>query len=86
MESKTGIVGDNRPTIATKPGTISADEKVLFTQTKNAGRNTEDNDLYNTCRFFETYFEQQHKITNAVVEHIRSMLLAIFHAVMGYLK
>lgn len=72
MEPIIGIIENNSAKVAKMLNLVLADEFLLYTKTKNAHENLDDNDLYRKLMLFKEQYEQLETTMDSIAEHIHS--------------
>lgn len=72
MEPIIGIIENNSAKVAQMLNVILADEFLLYTKTKNAHQNLDDNDFYRKLMLFKGQYEQLETTMDSIAEHIHS--------------
>lgn len=72
MEPIIGIIENNSAKVAQMLNMILADEFLLYTKTKNAHQNLDENDLYRKLMLFKAQYEQLETTMDSIAAHIHS--------------
>lgn len=72
MEPIIGIIENNPVKAAQMLNVILADEFLLYTKTKNAHQNLDDNELHRKLMLFKRQYEQLETTMDSIAEHIHS--------------
>ncbi|RAJ32222.1 Dps family protein [Pedobacter cryoconitis] len=72
MEPIIGIIENNSAKVAKMLNLVLADEFLLYTKTKNAHENLDDNDLYRKLMLFKEQYELLETTMDSIAEHIHS--------------
>lgn len=72
MEPIIGIIENNSAKVAQMLNVVLADEFLLYTKTKNAHLNLDENDLYRKLMLFKGQYEQLETTMDSIAEHIHS--------------
>ncbi|MBB5622968.1 starvation-inducible DNA-binding protein [Pedobacter cryoconitis] len=72
MEPIIGIIENNPAKVAQMLNVVLADEFLLYTKTKNAHQNLDDNDLYLKLMLFKEQYEQLENTMDSIAARIHS--------------
>ena len=72
MEPIIGIIENNSAKVAQALNVVLADEFLLYTKTKNAHLDLDENDLYRKLMLFKGQYEQLEMTMDSIAQHIHS--------------